>query len=57
MTGDIVRAVIPAGKYAGTHTGRVVVRARGKFQVGTVGDVNYKYCQIIQRSDGYDHAR
>jgi 5-methylcytosine-specific restriction endonuclease McrA len=29
-TGDLVRAVIPEGKHAGTHAGRVAVRARAR---------------------------
>jgi 5-methylcytosine-specific restriction endonuclease McrA len=54
-TGDLVRAVIPHGKYAGTHTGRVVVRARGRFQIGLV-DVHHQYCRRVQQAVGYQYA-
>jgi 5-methylcytosine-specific restriction endonuclease McrA len=53
-TGDLVRAVIPRGKYAGTHTGRVAVRARGMFRIGTI-DVHHTYCRRWQRADGYQY--
>lgn len=36
QTGDLVRAVVPRGKYAGTWVSRVVVRARGIFDIVTV---------------------
>ncbi len=56
-TGDIVRAVVPKGKNTGKHTGRVAVRARGSFNIktkrGTVTDLSWKYCQVLQRADGY----
>jgi 5-methylcytosine-specific restriction endonuclease McrA len=54
-TGDLVRAVIPHGKYAGSHIGRVAVRARGRFRVGAV-DVHHAYCQRLQQADGYQYA-
>jgi hypothetical protein len=53
-TGDLVRAVIPSGKYRGTHTGRVAVRARGRFRIGPV-EVHYQYCRRVQRADGYSY--
>lgn len=57
QTGDHVVAVVPSGKKAGQHRGRVAVRARGYFNIqtgaGLVSDVSYKYCRMIQRSDGY----
>jgi 5-methylcytosine-specific restriction endonuclease McrA len=58
QTGDLVRARTP--KRAGSHLGRVVVRTRGDFRIvardGTRDGVRYRYCRIVQRSDGYDHA-
>jgi 5-methylcytosine-specific restriction endonuclease McrA len=56
QTGDLVKAMVPRGKHAGTHTGRVAVRTRGQFRVGAVDGINRKYCRTIQRSDGYDHG-
>jgi 5-methylcytosine-specific restriction endonuclease McrA len=57
ITGDLVRAVVPRGKKAGTYVGRVAVRSTGFFnmstQVGTIEGVSYKYCCPIHRCDGY----
>lgn len=53
QTGDIVRAVIANGKYAGTHTGRIAVRFRPSFRLKGF-DVNPKHLTIIHRSDGYE---
>jgi hypothetical protein len=56
-TGDRVRAVVPSGKRAGTHVGRVAVRATGSFNIqtctGLVTDVSHKNCKLTQRADGY----
>jgi hypothetical protein len=59
QTGDIVKAIVTKGKKIGTYVGRVVVRARGSFDIGSgeekVGGISYKYCRAIQRSDGYEY--
>jgi 5-methylcytosine-specific restriction endonuclease McrA len=55
QTGDIVRAEIPAGKYAGVHVGRVVVRATGKFQIGPVV-THVRHVRMVQRVDGYQYT-
>ncbi|MGO4431358.1 HNH endonuclease, partial [Streptomyces sp. MCAF7] len=34
-TGDLVTASVPKGKYTGTHTGRVMVRTTGRFDIRT----------------------
>ena len=58
QTGDIVRAEIPNGKYAGTHVGRVMVRASGSHDIrktdGTLvtGTRKSDY-RILQHMDGY----
>jgi 5-methylcytosine-specific restriction endonuclease McrA len=55
-TGDIVRANILSGKYAGQYTGRIAVRSRGSFVISTNGtkfDIHHRYCSIIYRADGY----
>lgn len=62
-TGDMVRAVVPKGVKAGTHAGRVAVRASGSFNVQThqggksvvVQGIGHKHCRVIQRSDGYGY--
>ena len=60
QTGDIVRADVPKGVYAGTHIGRVAVRATGKFSVTTVRSIaqsSYRYCRHLHRSDGYQYTK
>lgn len=58
-TGDLVRAVVPTGKYAGTYTGRVAVRASGSFAVRTAhgtATARHKYFRLLQRADGYAYT-
>jgi len=62
QTGDIVRAVIPAGKYAGTFLGRIAIRFRPSFAFvpsadGKVFDVHPKHLTLLQRSDGYVYTQ
>lgn len=56
-TGDLVRAVVTRGKKIGKYTGRVAVRSSGSFNIktdkGTVTDVSWKYCSLLQKADGY----
>ncbi|MFF1684673.1 MULTISPECIES: RNA-guided endonuclease IscB [unclassified Streptomyces] len=57
QTGDLVRAVVPLGTYAGAHTGRVAVRASGSFAVRTphgLATAQHKHFRLLQRADGYD---
>ncbi|MBD2605415.1 HNH endonuclease [Scytonema hofmannii FACHB-248] len=57
QTGDMVRAILPSGKFAGTHIGRLTVRESGVFEMKTpkqkVSPVRYKYCKSVHRNDGY----
>jgi len=58
-TGDWVVADVPKGKYAGTWKGRLTVRARGSFGLTSNGqrfDVHHKYCELIQRNDGWEYG-
>ncbi|GAB3692268.1 RRXRR domain-containing protein [Nocardiopsis oceani] len=59
-TGDLVRAVVPKGKKKGTHTGRVAVRATGRFNItttqGTVQGINHRHMRLLQRADGYAYT-
>jgi 5-methylcytosine-specific restriction endonuclease McrA len=55
QTGDIVKAVVPTGKKAGMHVGRVAVRAQGSFRVGQVDGIGWRYCRLLQRTDGYEY--
>ena len=58
QTGDLVRAVVPSGKKAGTHVGRVAIRTQGNFNIhtihGTVQGIGAKYCTLSQRADGFN---
>ena len=59
QTGDLVRAQVPKGKYAGIHIGRVLVRASGSFDIRTkqerVQGISHRHCQPIHRNDGYSY--
>jgi hypothetical protein len=58
-TGDLVRAVMPTGKWAGTWTGRISVRARGQHSLATpLGRVNVSHWNLtlLQRGDGYGYS-
>ena len=59
QTGDLVRAVVPTGKYVGTWVSRVVVRARPSFTLRIAGkpaDVHQKYCMRLFAADGYSYV-
>jgi len=55
-----VRAVVPGGKRAGTHTGRVSVRTSGSFNIstpnGTLQGIGWRYCQLLHCADGYAYS-
>lgn len=59
MSGDMVKAIVEKGKKIGTYMGTVACRSTGSFNInllkGRVQGINYKYCQIIQKSDGYKY--
>ena len=52
--GDIVRAEIPSGKYAGSYVGRVAVRSTGSFQIGSVV-AHVRHVRMVQRVSGYQY--
>jgi len=52
QTGDLVKADIPKGKYAGIYTGRIAIRFKPSFKLTTGGksfDVHPKYLRVIHR--------
>ncbi len=59
QTGDMVRAIVPSGKKAGTHAGRVAVRATGSFNIqavqGAIQGISHRHCRLVQRADGYGY--
>ncbi|WP_339381385.1 hypothetical protein [Brasilonema sp. UFV-L1] len=56
----MVRAILPTGKFAGNHVGRLTVRESGVFEMrtpkGKVSPVRHKYCKSIHRNDGYVYS-
>ncbi|WP_327675596.1 MULTISPECIES: RNA-guided endonuclease IscB [unclassified Streptomyces] len=60
QTGDVARAVVPTGKKAGTHTGRIAVRATGRFDIktahGLVQGIGHTCFRLVQRADGYAYT-
>jgi 5-methylcytosine-specific restriction endonuclease McrA len=67
QTGDLVRAVVPPGlATTGTHVGRVLVRATGRFDVMVasggagqrrVAGIGARYVCVLTRGDGYTYAQ
>lgn len=59
VTGDLVRATMPSGKWAGMWTGRISVRARGQHSLATPrGRINVSHwnLRLLQRGDGYGYS-
>ena len=60
QTGDHARAIIPTGKNAGTHEGRVALRASGSFNLQTrtttIQGIHRRHCRLLQRADGYGYT-
>ena len=60
-TGDLVKAVVSTGKKAGTHMGRVAVRASGSFNIqtenGTIQGINWRHFRQVMRDDGYTYTQ
>jgi 5-methylcytosine-specific restriction endonuclease McrA len=59
-TGDLVKAVVPPHLSAnGVHSGRVMVRTRGIFDLqtkyGRVKGIPAAYCRKVQQKDGYTY--
>ena len=58
-TGDLVRAMVPTGKKAGVHVGRVAIRATGNFNIqklsGVVQGISFRHCRVLMRGDGYTY--
>lgn len=54
-TGDLVRAVVPTGKFAGVHTGSVTIRQRPGFKIG-MAEIHPKNMRLVQQADGYSYS-
>lgn len=61
MSGDMVKAVVPKGKFQGTWIGQIAMRSSGYVDIKDlngkrlVQGVHAKYCQIVQRFNGYSY--
>ena len=60
QTGDVVKANVPTGKYAGKHTGRIAIRHRPCFVVvtstGKRVDTHPKHLTRTHQQDGYAYS-
>lgn len=59
QTGDLVKADVTKGKYAGVYSGRIAIRFKPSFKLTTGGksfDVHPKYLKTIHKADGYEYA-
>lgn len=61
QTGDLVKVTIPNGKYAGTYSGRAMVRRSGSHDVrcidgSLVTATKKSVFKVLQRSDGYQYG-
>jgi 5-methylcytosine-specific restriction endonuclease McrA len=54
-TGDLVKAVVPSGKYRGTHEGRIAIRSRPSFRLNRM-DLHPRLLVRVQRADGYAYS-
>ncbi|MHB8290345.1 MAG: RNA-guided endonuclease IscB, partial [Acidimicrobiales bacterium] len=61
QTGDLVRAVVPTFKHAGSHAARISVRSSGSFNMRTKGEImqgiSYRHCALLQRGDGWEYGQ
>jgi hypothetical protein len=59
QTGDMVKAVVSAGKKAGGYVGRVAIRASGSFNIqrptAVVQGISWRDCRMLSRGDGYTY--
>lgn len=60
QTGDMINAIVTAGKKIGEYSGRVAVRKSGCFDIqtqhGIVQGISHRHCRVTQRADGYGYA-
>jgi 5-methylcytosine-specific restriction endonuclease McrA len=60
-TGDLVRAMVPQGRKAGSYLGRIAVRASGSFNIttgrGISQGINARWCRLLQQRDGYQYQQ
>ncbi|XHR82161.1 MAG: RNA-guided endonuclease IscB [Gloeotrichia echinulata GP01] len=61
QTGDIVKAIVTAGKKVGNYVGKVAIRSSGSFNVSTknglIQGISHKFCKRIHAKDGYSYGQ
>lgn len=63
MTGDLVVAEAPRGRYAGRHVGHIAVRASGCFDLKDISGhricqgVSWRHFKLLQRFDGWRYEK
>lgn len=63
MTGDLVVAEVPAGKYVGRHVGFVAVRQSGYFDLKDLPGrrvcqgISWRCCRLLQRFDSWRYEK
>lgn len=61
QTGDMVKAVVTAGKKQGVYVGRVAVRASGSFNITTakqtIQGISHRFCCLVHHCDGYAYTK
>lgn len=61
ISGDMVKATIPTGKYKGIHYGSIAMRSTGRADIKNLSGariaqgIDSKYALILQRFDGYSY--
>jgi 5-methylcytosine-specific restriction endonuclease McrA len=59
VTGDLVRATVPAGRWKGTWSGRISTRSTGRHSLTTPQgrfNVSHRNVHLLQRADGYAYG-
>lgn len=62
QTGDIVKAIVPKGKYKGTWIGAVACRKTGYFDiknkegVRVAQGISHRHLKVLNRTDGYEYT-
>ena len=61
ISGDMVKAVVPKGKYKGTHYGTIAMRSTGRADIKNrkgicvAQGIDSVFAEIVQRFDGYGY--
>ena len=60
QTGDMAKAVVTTGKKVGVYSGRIVISARGYFDIHTEGSLirglSSRFFTLVQRGNGYGYS-